>query len=80
MSESKVKMEMANGVLKAPFIVARRTGQETQIVFHPDADDIYLGITSIGRGTSQLEDREGRHCQPRCAEALVSAWVAGGGP
>ena len=71
---------MTNGALAASFVVDGRIGQETQIVFHPDADYIYLGTTLIERGTSQLEDQEGRHRQPRCAEASVSAWVADGDP
>ena len=45
--DSKVKTETKGGVL-----VASLAGDDKNIIFYPDIDDIYLGTTLIGRGTS----------------------------
>ena len=57
--DSKVKTETINGVFTASFIAEGRTGEETQIVFHPDIHDLYLGTTLKGRGTSVVGGRIG---------------------
>ena len=52
-------MEMKNEVSTASFVAAGPTGQEREIIFYPDADNIHLGTSLVGRGTSVIGGRTG---------------------
>lgn len=57
----EIEVEPEGQLLAIAFVADAESGETITIIFCPQAREICLGVTSVGRGTSVIGERKGPH-------------------